>query len=593
MDMIARTKPGVSEAKANADVTQAFLKSIEAERVGSPRMPPTKMMRPRAQIGSILSERGPNASGFAKVAAWLGGVSVVVLLIACANVANLLFARALRRRREIAVRLALGVSRGRLLSQLLTESVLLALAGGVAGVLVAQWSNAGLRMAFLPGSVSQSVLKDQRTLLFAGVAALIAGLLTGLAPILQASRADLTADLKAGAREGIYQRSRLRATLLLLQGALSVMLLVGAGLFVRSLTNVRNIRLGFDADPVLLVELNMRGVQLDSVQDVDLRRRLLERAQTTPNVQSATLQIGVPFWSTWSMGLYVSGIDTVARLGRFDLSAVSPDYFTTMGTRILRGRSFLATDLEHSQLVLVVSQAMAKALWPNEDAIGKCIRISADTMPCRYVVGIAEDIKSHQLSNDTDMYYYLPATQFKPNRTGLFVRVRGEASKSAEAVRRSLQKEMPGASYITTTPLSEVLGQQTRSWRLGASMFSAFGVLALLLAAIGLYSVIAYNVAQRTHEMGVRMALGAQAADVIRLVVKEGMAFGIAGVVIGGAIALAAGKWLAPLLFDESPRDPAVFAVVAVALLGVALAASWLPALRASRVEPTKALRYE
>jgi predicted permease len=591
--MIARTKPGVSEAKANADVTQAFLKSIEAERVGSPRMPPTKMMRPRAQIGSILSERGPNASGFAKVAAWLGGVSVVVLLIACANVANLLFARALRRRREIAVRLALGVSRGRLLSQLLTESVLLALAGGVAGVLVAQWSNAGLRMAFLPGSVSQSVLKDQRTLLFAGVAALIAGLLTGLAPILQASRADLTADLKAGAREGIYQRSRLRATLLLLQGALSVMLLVGAGLFVRSLTNVRNIRLGFDADPVLLVELNMRGVQLDSVQDVDLRRRLLERAQTTPNVQSATLQIGVPFWSTWSMGLYVSGIDTVARLGRFDLSAVSPDYFTTMGTRILRGRSFLATDLEHSQLVLVVSQAMAKALWPNEDAIGKCIRISADTMPCRYVVGIAEDIKSHQLSNDTDMYYYLPATQFKPNRTGLFVRVRGEASKSAEAVRRSLQKEMPGASYITTTPLSEVLGQQTRSWRLGASMFSAFGVLALLLAAIGLYSVIAYNVAQRTHEMGVRMALGAQAADVIRLVVKEGMAFGIAGVVIGGAIALAAGKWLAPLLFDESPRDPAVFAVVAVALLGVALAASWLPALRASRVEPTKALRYE
>jgi predicted permease len=593
MDMIARTKPGVSEAKANADVTQAFLKSIEAERVGSPRMPPTKMMRPRAQIGSILSERGPNASGFAKVAAWLGGVSVVVLMIACANVANLLFARALRRRREIAVRLALGVSRGRLLSQLLTESVLLALAGGVAGVLVAQWSNAGLRMAFLPGSVSQSVLKDQRTLLFAGVAALIAGLLTGLAPILQASRADLTADLKAGAREGIYQRSRLRATLLLLQGALSVMLLVGAGLFVRSLTNVRNIRLGFDADPVLLVELNMRGVQLDSVQDVDLRRRLLERAQTTPNVQSATLQIGVPFWSTWSMGLYVSGIDTVARLGRFDLSAVSPDYFTTMGTRILRGRSFLATDLEHSQLVLVVSQAMAKALWPNEDAIGKCIRISADTMPCRYVVGIAEDIKSHQLSNDTDMYYYLPATQFKPNRTGLFVRVRGEASKSAEAVRRSLQKEMPGASYITTTPLSEVLGQQTRSWRLGASMFSAFGVLALLLAAIGLYSVIAYNVAQRTHEMGVRMALGAQAADVIRLVVKEGMAFGIAGVVIGGAIALAAGKWLAPLLFDESPRDPAVFAVVAVALLGVALAASWLPALRASRVEPTKALRYE
>ncbi|HEX4469494.1 MAG TPA: FtsX-like permease family protein, partial [Gemmatimonadaceae bacterium] len=298
-------------------------------------------------------------------------------------------------------------------------------------------------------------------------------------------------------------------------------------------------------------------------------------------------------WSTWSQNLTVSGIDTVARLGRFDLSAVSPDYFSTMGTRILRGRGVRSTDLEHSQLVLVVSQAMAKTLWPNDDAIGKCVRMGADTSPCRYVVGIAEDIKSHQLSNETDMYYYLPATQFNPNRTGLFVRVRGDASKSADAVRRSLQKEMPGASYITTTPLSDVLGQETRSWRLGASMFSAFGVLALVLAAIGLYSVIAYNVAQRTHEMGVRMALGAQAADVIRLVVKEGMAFGIAGVVIGGAIALATGKWLAPLLFDESPRDPAVFAVVAVALLGVAFTASWLPALRASRVEPTKALRYE
>ena len=593
MDMIARRKPGVTEATANADVTQAFLKSIEAERAGEPRMPPTKLIRPRAQIGSILSERGPNASGFAKVAAWLGGVAVVVLLIACANVANLLFARALRRRREIAVRLALGVSRGRLLSQLLTESVLLALAGGVAGILVAQWSGAGLRLAFLPGAVAQSVIKDQRTLLFAGTAALIAGLLTGLAPILQASRADLTGDLKAGAREGTYQRSRLRAALLLVQGTLSVVLLVGAGLFVRSLTNVRNIRLGFDADPVLIVNLNMRGVTLDSVQQVDLRRRLIERARTTPNVESATLQIGIPFWSTWSTGLFVSGIDTVARLGRFDLSAVSPDYFTTMGTRILRGRGIQATDLEHSQLVMVVSQAMAKTLWPNEDALGKCVRMNADTMPCRYVVGIAEDIKSHQLSNETEMYYYLPATQFNPNQTGLFVRVRGDAAKSADAVRRSLQKEMSGASYITTTPLSEVLGQQTRSWRLGASMFTAFGVLALLLAAIGLYSVIAYNVAQRTHEMGVRMALGAQARDVIRLVVKEGIVFGIAGVVIGSAIAFGASKWLAPLLFEESPRDPVVFATVAVALLGVALAASWLPALRASRVEPTKALRYE
>jgi putative ABC transport system permease protein len=593
MEIMARTKPGVSDARANADLTQAFVKSIEAERIGSPHAPPISQMRPRAFIGSILSERGPDASGFAKVATWLGGVALVVLLIACANVANLLFARALRRRREVAVRLALGVSRARLLAQLLTESVLLAVFGGIAGMLVAQWSSIGLRTAFLPKEAQLSVLRDERTILFAGLSALAIGLLTGIAPIVQANRADLTADLKAGAREGTYQRSRLRVVLLVMQGALSVLLLVGAGLFVRSLSHVRDIRLGYDVDPVLIVDMNMRGVQLDSVQEVALRQRLLQTAVATPGVENASFQTGIPFWSTWSVGLYVAGIDTVARLGRFDVNAVSPAYFATMGTRILRGRGLLESDIEHSPLVVVVSQAMANTLWPGQDALGKCVRMNADTMPCRTVVGIAEDIKSHQLSNESDMYYYVPATQFNPNQTGLFVRVHADAATQADAVRRSLQREMPGPSYITTAPLSQVIGEQTRSWRLGASMFSAFGVLALLLAAIGLYSVIAYNVAQRTHELGVRMALGAQRADVVRLVVSEGLRLGIAGVVIGGAIALGAGRWMAPLLFNESPRDPVVYVAVAVALLAVSLAASWLPARRAAQVEPTRALRYE
>jgi predicted permease len=505
----------------------------------------------------------------------------------------LLFARALRRRREIAVRLALGVSRGRLLSQLLTESILLAIGGGLAGIFVAQWSSVGLRAAFLPNTADLSVLRDERTVLFAGLAALATGLITGLAPILQASRADLTGDLKSGAREGMYQRSRLRVALLVMQGALSVVLLVGAGLFVRSLNHVRDLRLGYDVDRVLVVDLNMRGTQLDSVQRVQLRQRLLQQALATPGVENATLQTGVPFWSTWSVGLFVSGIDTVARLGRFDVNAVSPGYFATLGTHILRGRGIVATDLEHSPMVMVVSQAMANTIWPGQDPIGKCVRLNADTMPCRSVVGVAEDIKSHQLSKEPDMYYYLPATQFAPDQTELFVRVHGDASEHAEAVRRSMQREMPGVSYITATPLAKVIGEQTRSWRLGASMFSAFGLLALVLAAIGLYSVIAYNVAQRTHELGVRMALGAQRADVLRLVVWEGVRFGVAGVVIGGAIAFAAGRWLAPLLFEQSPRDPAVYAVVAVTLLAVSVAASWLPALRAAHVEPTRALRYE
>ena len=593
MSVIARRKPGVSIAQANADLSQAAVKSYQAQTVEQTRVPPLALARPRAMAGSILAERGPNESSVAKVATWVGGVSVIVLLIACANVANLLLARALRRRREIALRLALGVSRVRLVSQLLTESLLLAIVGGLAGILVANWGGAALRAVVLDKSEAPSGFRDGRTILFALVAAVVVGLLTGLAPVLQARRADLTADLKAGAREGTIQRSKMRVALLVFQGALSVVLLVGAGLFVRSLRNVNAVPLGYDVDPVLLVNLNMRGEKLDSTGTLALRQRLLRAAQSTPQVEHASLQTSVPFWSMWSVGLYVQGIDTVSRLGQFDLNGVSPDYFATLGTRILRGRGFSDLDVENAQRVMVVSEAMGKALWPGKDPIGQCVRVNADTLPCTYVVGVAENIKEQSLSADSSYYYYLPATQFNPQVGGLFVRVRGEADQFKEALRRRLQHEMPGASYVTITPLGEIIGGQRRSWHLGATMFVAFGVLALLLAAIGLYSVIAYNVAQRTHELGVRVAVGAQSRDLIRLVVVEGLRLAVIGVAIGVGTALVAAKWLKPLLFEESPRDPLVFAGVTVLLIGTAVAASWLPALRASRVDPMVALRAE
>ena len=593
MSTIVRRKPGVTIDAANADLTNAFLQSLESQRVEQKGTPPNSVTRPHAKIGSILVDRGPNASNVSKVATWVGGVSVIVLLIACANVANLLLARALKRRREIALRLALGVSRGRLLSQLLTESMLLAVLGGVAGLLIAHWGGAALRAGLLDKSEAAAGYHDARTVLFTAGAAIVVGLLTGLAPILQAGRADLTGDLKAGAREGTYHRSKARVGLLVLQAALSVILLVGAGLFVRSLTNVKNTRLGYDVDPVMIVNLNMRGVKLDSATTVELRQRLLRTAKTIPGVQNASLQITMPFWSQWSMSLHVAGIDTVSRLGQFDLNAVSPEYFATMGTRIVRGRGIEHGDTPNAPKAAVVSEAMGKVLWPGKDPIGQCMKISADTMPCTYVVGIAENIKEQGLAADSGYFYYLSAAQFNPTSGGLFVRTRGDAATFKEAVRRRLQREMPGSSYITITPVAEILGSQTRSWTLGATMFVAFGFLAIVLAAIGLYSVISYNVAQRTHELGVRRALGAQAADVVRLVVTDGLRLAAVGVAVGILGAFWAGKWVKPLLFNVSPRDPWVFVGVSVALVAVALAASWFPAVRASRVDANVALRSD
>ena len=592
--MMAERKPGVTLAAANADLSRAYLQEYAAQAEKEPRMPPVALARPHAVVASILSDRGPNESQVARVATWISGVSLIVWLIACANVANLLLARALRRRREIAVRLALGVNRGRLIAHLLTESLVLALLGGVVGVVVAQVGGAVLRGVLLPETATASVVGDPRTLFIAGVAALVAGLLTGLAPIAQLRHTNLSSDLKAGAREGTYHRSRLRVGLLVFQGALSVTLLVGAGLFVRSLHNVRNVPLGYDADHVLAVDLQMRDVKLDSAQKVTLRQRLLDEVTAVPGVEHAARQLTMPFWSMWNSDLHVAGIDSVRRLGQFYLNAVSPDYFATMGTRILLGRGITEADVQGAPGAMVVSQAMAKTLWPGQNAIGQCVKVGKDTVPCTYVVGVAENIKQTSLSDeDTGLFYYLSAQQFRPDMGGLFVRMHGSAAAFKETIRRHLQDAMPGASYVTVTAMSDVLGEETQSWHMGATMFAVFGLLALVLAAIGLYSVIAYNVAQRTHELGVRSALGAQMHDLAGLVVREAVMLAAAGIVVGGAIALAAGRWMKPLLFEVSPHDPWIYVLVAVVLLSVAVVASFVPARRAAGVDPMQALRTE
>jgi len=591
---IARRKPGVSVDAASADLSRALVQSYRAEGRSDASL---AELRPRALAASVLLERGPDASEVARVATWLGGVAIIVLLIACANVASLLLARALSKRREVAVRLALGVSRTRLLTQLLTESMVLAVAGSLLGVLVAAWMSATMSAAFLPGVERFSVAGDPRTLAFIGIITVVVGAFTGGLPLLQTRRFALTDDLKAGARAGTYRQSRTRSALLILQGALSLVLLVGAGLFVRSLRNVRDVRLGFDADSVLVVALKMRDVKLDSAQNLELRLRLVAAARTVPGVMHASLQMQAPFGGMTSWPIAVAGIDSVRKLGQFEFNGVSPDYFATMGTRILRGRPFESSDLGGARRVLVISEAMGKVLWPGEDPLEKCVRIGIppDTAPCRYVVGIAEDIHARSFGPQTrNFYYYLPAAQWHQQREGgLFVRAAGGTHGSIEPLRRRLQEEMPGTSYVTVSRLGALVENQSRSWVMGATVFTAFGALALVLAAVGLYSVIAYNVAQRRQELAVRVALGAAMGDVMRLVVGEGLRFAVTGAAVGGAIAIVAAPRIAPLLFNQSPRDPVVFGAVTGALLVVAVLASIVPAIRGARVDPNAALRAD
>jgi ABC-type antimicrobial peptide transport system permease subunit len=264
-----------------------------------------------------------------------------------------------------------------------------------------------------------------------------------------------------------------------------------------------------------------------------------------------------------------------------------------MGTRIIRGRGITAADTRDAPRVMVVSDAMARVLWPGRDAIGQCIRVQADTMPCTTVVGIAENIKTRSLTEDGGFHYYLPIEQYQPERANLVLRVHGQAGDYVETVRRALQAEMPGSAYVVAHAMREVVGPQEQSWESGATMFVAYSGLALILAAIGLYSVIAFDVAQRTHELGVRIALGAQVRDVVTLVVVAGLRFALVGVSLGLGITLLTGRFVVPLLFDVSPRDPVILGAVGGLLLGVAIVASALPALRAARVDPSVALRAD
>ena len=602
LEMIGRLRPGVTREAASAELTAAFRRS-RVESAASQRTPTQiraqDLALSTAELAPLPMDRGPNASDSAKVATWLAGVAGIVLLIACANVANLLIARGIRRRREIAVRVALGVGRGRLVAQLLTESVLVAVLGGALGLVLARFGGGAIRALLLP-DVDWSLIPafDSRVLLFTAGAAILTGLLTGLAPAAHALRADVNRSLKAGEREGGGQRARLRTTLLLSQAALSVVLLVGAALFVRSLLNVQTLDLGWDPGRVVLVGLDLRGTELETEERQAMTQRVVDRVRAIPGVQSASTLFSVPFHSTWSEDVFVPGMDSAAHQRTYVVNPVGDDYFATMGTRLLRGRAVGESDPAKGALVAVVSESMGQLLWKGKDPIGQCFRLGADTAPCREVVGIAEDMTFGDIKNDESMQLYmqlyLPSSQERAGGGGwIIVRTAGDPRTQAEPLRREVQKLLPGMGYARVRPIAQVLDPVLRQWRLGATMFTIFGFIALALAAVGLYGVVAYDIAQRMREMGVRVALGAQASDIRRLVLWQGIRVAAIGAALGVVAAGFAARYVAELLFHTSAHDPLAFVGAAATILVVSVLATLIPARRATRVDPVVALRAE
>jgi predicted permease len=594
-NVIVRRKPGVTVEAASTDVTQAFQRSWEEERRQAPdRLLPAADAKPRAIVSSIRLGGGPDPSLEARTAKWVGGVAVLVLLIACANVTNLLLSRSLVRQRETAVRLALGVSRERLLSQALVESVTLAVFASAAGLLLAYASRTAVfGLLAPPGAMGTPDFLDTRTAVVTMTIALAVGLLTGIAPGVLAGRGGLSTSLKGVARGG-SPRTHGRTALVVVQAALSVLLLAGAVLFVRSFSAVRAMPLGYEPDRVLVVNRMSRGPMASPDVRTAHRQHLLETAQSLPGVEYAAWRSSTPLGTTGQARFFLPGQKPVTNLGLFTTQETTADYFKVMGTRIVAGRGLTPEDRAGTPLVVVVSEAMAAALWPGIDAIGQCMHFNRPNAPCTTVVGIAENVVAVSPTAPERYQHYRPIDQL-PNFDGfgLLLRMRGDPAAEAETVRRELQRVMTGGSYVTVQPMSELVDRAHHSWRLGATMFVAFGGLAVLLSMVGMYGVVGQAVSQRMHELSVRVALGARRRDILQIALAPSLRFALFGAVLGTLLAIAAAGRVQPLLFQQQATDPRVYVGVSLLMLVIAVVASALPAARAARADPNAALRAE
>lgn len=590
INVIGRLKPGVSVSQAQAQmdtINQRLAQSYNETN--------------RGWTVKVTGLQDRLVSGVRLSLLVLLCAVAFVLLIACANIANLLLARATARQKEMAVRTALGASRLRIIRQLLTESLLLSFFGGGFGLLLSFWLTR-LLIALSPANTPRfdEIRPDTRVFIFTIALTLFTGLIFGLAPALQASRSDQSEGLKEGSRgnAGGAHSNRVRGLLMVAEIAMSFMLLVGAGLLIKSFMHLREVTPGFNADNVLTMRISVPPGKFPAGEPrLQFFQQAIERVHSLPGVQSAGMVLSLPLggdtFNVWRGYIREGRPATPEENGDAAFLVATPDYFQTLQIPLIDGRNFTDRDTQNSTKVVIVNDTMARKLWPGQSPIGKHITIWRDEKFPREIIGVVGETKA-SLDNEPGEQMYVPYAQDASWGSMSFViRTSGDPTNAAAAVRNEIRSFDKGAPVFNVRPMNEVLATSVAPRRTPMLLLTAFAGAALLLAMIGIYGVTAYYVTQRTQEIGIRMALGAQMSDVLKLVLKGGMALALFGIVAGLAGAFAVTRWMTTLLFGVKPTDALTFVAVSICLLVTALLACYIPARRATKVDPLMALRYE
>lgn len=583
----ARLRPDATAEQLAAEATPIN------ESEGEPRLRERKakaMALPLMQ--SLRESRGPVAT----VAKLLGGLSLIVVLIACTNVVNLMLSRAASRRQEVAVRLALGVTKVRLAAQLLSETLVLAMLGAAGACGIAWLGGTGARLLIFGEKDWAGSPVDLRIAIYIAALSISAALMAGLVPLLQSRQLTLTSTLKSGAREGRRSGDFTRSAILVSQAALSVLLVVTTGLFWRSLQAVNHVSLGMDADRLVLARMNTASMTQTPQQIDELYHEMARRLRNTPGIQSVTISNTIAGFNSMSSRLFVPGIDSlpVPPGGGPYLNGVEPGFYATIGRHILEGREFSDADNATSMRVAIINQTMARMLWPGESALGKCMQFKDRTEPCTIVVGVAQNSRRQNWIEQEIYQVERPLSQSTSKARILLVRPDGGVDgRSVAIIQQTMRGTAANLPFADVKPLVRLYDAELRPWRLGAGMLGAFAALALFLVGVGLFATLSFAVSQRTHEIGVRMALGARASQVIRLIMRQGLGLAAIGAVLGVLFALAGGRVVQDMLYNVSPRDGTVFVATIIILTAIAVAATAFPALRASRINPVRALRSE